>query len=245
MLHRSEERIAHLFAARARDVTPAQLRGGAHVLYLPALRDEGMTRHFGAILSEAERQRASRFANAADTTRFVQRRAFRRFCGATALGVGRPLASITFEETSIGRPHLADAPNLRFGFSSCRSGILGTWSSTHELGVDIEDRTQNLNPIDIAEMYFTEREARAVATSHGPLCIDTFLLFWCLKEAALKSIDQGLPYGLDAFVFDLSPALRVVRAPACHGGPASFTPYRLDGTGACAALVVHHRPQSA
>ena len=109
MLHRSEERIAHLFAARARDVTPAQLRGEAHVLYLPALRDEGMTRHFGAILSEAEKQRASRFANGADTTRFVQRRAFRRFCGATALGVGRPLASITFEETSTGRPHLADA----------------------------------------------------------------------------------------------------------------------------------------
>jgi len=245
MLHRSEERIAHFFAARARDVTPAQLRGGAHVLYLPALRDEGMTRNFGAVLSEVERQRASRFANAADTTRFVQRRAFRRFCGATALGVGRPLASIAFEETSTGRPHLADAPNLQFGFSSCRSGILGTWSSTHELGVDIEDRTQNLSPIDIAEMHFTEREARAVATSYGRLCIDTFLLFWCLKEAALKSIDQGLPYGLDAFVFDLSPALRVVRAPACHGGPTSFTPYRLDGTGACAALVVHHRPQSA
>ena len=240
----SEQRIANLFAVRARDVTPAPLRGIARVLYLPALDYEGMKRHFGNVLSEAERQRASRFARAEDATRFLQRRAFRRFCGALALGGGRALASISFDETRSGSPHLAEAPGHRFSFSSCRSGIVGAWSSTHGLGVDIEDRTQHLEPVAAAEFYFTRCEARFVATS-GRSCTDTFLQFWCLKEAALKSIHQGMPYGLNAFGFELAPVIRVVRAPPRHGGAARFGAYWLNGTSAWAALVIHERPAGA
>ena len=70
----------------------------------------------------------------------------------------------------------------------------------------------------------------------------TFYRLWSLKEAALKSIGEGLPFGLEAFEFELTPALRVVRAPEEHGGPGQFDAYLVEGTGACAALAVGKRP---
>ena len=61
---------------------------------------------------------------------------------------------------------------------------------------------------------------------------------WSLKEAALKSIGEGLPMGLDAFQFELAPNLRVVRVPRDHGGPERFRAHVIDGTDSCAALVI-------
>jgi 4'-phosphopantetheinyl transferase len=64
-----------------------------------------------------------------------------------------------------------------------------------------------------------------------------FFQFWCLKEAALKSIGEGLPFGLEAFAFELDPILRVVHAPPDHGGPERFEAHMIDGIDSCAALV--------
>ena len=65
-----------------------------------------------------------------------------------------------------------------------------------------------------------------------------FFQFWSLKEAALKSIGEGLPFGLDAFEFELDPNLRVVHAPPDHGGPEQFGAHVIEGTDGCAALVI-------
>jgi 4'-phosphopantetheinyl transferase len=53
----------------------------------------------------------------------------------------------------------------------------------------------------------------------------------------LKSIGEGLPFGLDAFEFELDPYLRVVHAPPDHGGPEQFDAHVIEGTDGCAALV--------
>jgi len=65
-----------------------------------------------------------------------------------------------------------------------------------------------------------------------------FFQFWSLKAAALKSIGEGLPFGLDAFEFELAPHLRVIHAPSEHGGPKQFNAYVVEGTAACATLVI-------
>ena len=59
-----------------------------------------------------------------------------------------------------------------------------------------------------------------------------------LKEAALKSIGEGLPLGLDTFEFELEPTPRVVRAPPDQGRPERFDAYWVEGTGGCAALAI-------
>jgi 4'-phosphopantetheinyl transferase len=230
-------RIKDLFAARSRDLTPASARHAAHVLYAPVSPDPEVSRNCASVLSERELQRADRIAAKGDKSRFEQRRAFRRFCGATATGSSRPLSEILFEETEKGRPHLSESPDLWFSFSSCRFGYLGAWSSTHGIGVDLEDETRDLEAADLARQFFSVAETEAVERAGDLQRLRTFYRFWSLKEAALKSVGEGLPFGLDAFEFELEPNLQVIQAPSDHGGPEQFDAYMIEGTETCAALV--------
>lgn len=226
-----------LFAAGVRDFTPASARGLACVLYAPIASDPEAARRCASILSESELQRAQGFLSEDARANFMQRRAFRRYCGAVALATDRPLSRIAFAETENGRPYLPDAPRLWFSFSACRRGFLGAWSATRAVGVDVEDETQSLEAVELAQRYFSPAEAEAVETA-GPARLQTFLRLWGLKEAALKSIGEGLPFGLDAFTFELEPKLRVIRAPRNYGGPQHFDPHLREDGDCCAAIVV-------
>ena len=232
------ERVTVLFAAGSRDVTPASARHVVSVLYAPVSSDPEVSRYCASVLSDTELQRTDRFVTDYDKAEFKQRRAFRRFCGASALGWSQPLSQIVFEETENGRPYLSDIPDIWFSFSSCRIGFLGAWSSTHGVGVDVEDQTRNLEAAELAHRYFSAAEANAVEGVDGLEHLRTFFQFWCLKEAALKSIGEGLPFGLDAFEFDLDPNLRVVHAPPDHGGPEQFDAHVIEGIDSCCAALV-------
>jgi 4'-phosphopantetheinyl transferase len=237
MTRESSNRIADFFATGSRDVTPVSVRHTAYVLYAPVSHNPEFSKQCAAVLSDAELHRADRFVNEYDKAQFKQRRAFRRFCGATARGWSQPLSQIVFEKTKNGRPYLSDLPDFWFSFSSCRFGILGAWSSTHGIGVDIEDQTRNLEGLELAHRFFSEAEANAIERKDGLERLRTFFELWCLKEAALKSIGEGLPFGLDTFTFELDPVLRVVHAPPDYGGPEKFDAYVIEGADGCAALV--------
>ncbi len=238
MIRDHGDRINDLFAASSRDLTPASARHAAHVLYAPVSRDPEVSRHCASVLSDTELQRADRFVTEYDKAQFKQRRAFRRFCGATVLGSSQPLSQIVFEETENGRPYLSDLPDIWFSFSSCRFGFLGAWSSTHGIGVDLEDQKKNLEAKELAQQLFSVAEAKAVDEAGDLTSLQTFFQFWSLKEAALKSIGEGLPFGLDAFQFELAPTLRVVHTPPEHSGPEQFNAHVLEGTDSCAALII-------
>jgi 4'-phosphopantetheinyl transferase len=149
----------------------------------------------------------------------------------------QPLPQIVFKETENGRPYLSDVPNFWFSFSSCGLGFLGAWSSTHGIGADLEDQTRNLEAVELAHRFFAEAEGNAVQRVDGLERLRIFYQFWCLKEAALKSIGKGLPFGLDAFEFELDPHLRIVQAPPDHGEPEQFEAHLIEGIDGCAALV--------
>jgi 4'-phosphopantetheinyl transferase len=238
MTRNDSDWVNDLFAAGARDWTPASTHHAAHVLYAPVSRDPETSRRCASVLSDTELQRADRFVTEDLKAHFKQRRAFRRYCGAIALGSARPLSQIIFQETENGRPYLSDLPDFWFSFSSSRFGFLGAWSSTHAIGVDLEDQTRNLDGAELAQRFFSAAEAKAVAAAVGQARLRTFFQLWSLKEAALKSIGEGLPFGLDAFEFELAPNLRVVGAPRDHGGPERFNAHMIEGTDSCAALVI-------
>ena len=207
------------------------------MLHAPVSSDSEATRRCAAVLSEAELQRADTFVTEEGKSHFQQRRAFRRYCG--ALASQQPLSDIVFEETDKGRPYLPGRPDLWFSFSSSRTGFLGAWSWTHAIGVDLEDQTRDLGAVELARGYFSHAEAEAVeGVADGLTRLKNFNQLWSLKEAALKSIGEGLPYGLDTFEFELVPRWRVVRAPPDHGGPARFTAQPIEETCGCAALVI-------
>ena len=231
-------RIYEHFTANSRELTPAPVRHAAHVLYAPGSYDPKVTKHCVSFQSDPELRRAGRFATQGHKALFIQRRAFRRFCGALALGSSQPLSQIDFEETENGRPYLGDLPASWFSFSSCRFGFVGAWSSTHGIGVDFEDQTKDLEATELARRFFSAAEAHAIERAGGLERQQTFFQFWTLKEAALKSIGEGLPFGLDAFEFELKPNLRVVHAPRDDDGPEQFNAHLIEGTDRCAALVI-------
>jgi phosphopantetheinyl transferase len=238
MTRDASDRIIDFFAASSCDLTPVSAHHATRVLCVPTSHDSEVTRCCASVLSQAELRRADRFVSHRDKTLFTQRRAFRRFCGALALKSSLPLSQIDFKETENGRPYLSDLGNFWFSFSSCRFGFVGAWSSTHGIGVDFEDQTRDLEAADIARRFFSGAEASAVEAACGPERLRTFFQIWCLKEAALKSIGEGLPFGLDRFEFELEPNPRVVRAPDGHGKPEQFNVHVIERTGSCAAIVI-------
>jgi 4'-phosphopantetheinyl transferase len=238
MTQSDSHRVKDFFDDLSRDIMPVQVRHAAHVLYAPVSKDPELTKWCASVLSETELKRAERFVSPTDRALFMQRRAFRRFCGARSLGSSQSLSRIVFEETENGRPHLPDRPDLWFSFSSCRFGFLGAWSSEHGIGVDIEDRTRNPEAIELARQFFSVAEVRAVEEPGDLATLQPFFKFWSLKEAALKSIGEGLPFGLNAFEFELDPSSRVVRAPPSYGGPEKFSAHVIDGLKSCTAIVI-------
>jgi phosphopantetheinyl transferase len=230
--------VSDYFAANSRDLTPASVRHVTRLLYMPVSTDQEVTKRCASILSDSELERADRFAIQGDRTLFKQRRAFRRFCGALALGSPRLLSQVVFDQTENGRPYLSGLPDFYFSFSSCRFGFLGAWSATHGIGVDLEDQTRAVEAVELARQFFSATEARAVDGPGGPASRRAFFRLWSLKEAALKSIGEGLPFGLDSFKFELEPDLRVVHAPDDPGGRAQFDPYQIEVAGGCVALVI-------
>ena len=222
-----------LFAERSLDLTPIKARHAVSIIYAPFSRDREVTKICTSLLTEVELKRVGRFTAEHDRENFTQRRAFRIFCGASALGFSRPFSNVIFRKTERGHPYLLDRPDIWFSFSSCRFGFLGAWSYTHAVGVDVEDVSIRCEVSALARGFFSVSEANTVERTGR----NTFFQFWCLKEAALKSIGEGLPFGLDKFEFKLTPNLQVIRAPDEHGGPEKFGAYMIEGTENCAALI--------
>ena len=238
MTRDSNKLIIEHFTSGSCDWTPASSGHDVHVLFTPVSRDPEVTRHCVSILSASERQRAKRFVTQREQTLFKQRRAFRRFCAALALGSSQRLAELAFSETENGRPYLAGRTDIRFSFSCCRFGFVAAWSSTHELGVDFEDQTRELEATELAGQFFSPAEAKAVSLHGGKASLRTFIELWSLKEAALKSIGEGIPFGLDAFQFELETDPHVVCAPIDYGGSEHFKAHMIKAVDHCAALVL-------
>ena len=226
------------FATRSRDLTPAGVRHVTQLFYVPVSHDPEVTKCCASVLSVSELQIADRFATQSDRALFKQRRAFRRYCGALALGSSLPLSQVAFKETEKGRPFLCDLPDSWFSFSSSRLGFIGAWSSTHAIGADLEAPAKDLETTELAQQYFSAAEARAVERAGDLERRQVFLQLWSLKEAALKSIGEGLPFGLDAFEFELDPDLSFVHVPPGHGGAEQFSAHVIEGTDSCAALII-------
>ena len=127
-----------------------------------------------------------------------------------------------------------------FSFSSCRHGYLAAWSSSSAIGVDIEDPEQPVSAVEMASYHFAPSELNALCTAAVHERRQLFLKLWSLKEAGLKSVGEGMSYGLDAFQFETTPTIRVSFAPAQYGGPDKFNAKLIEAAKCCAALVIRN-----
>lgn len=149
-------------------------------------------------LSAAERERADRFAFERDRSRYVCARASLRQVLGACLGV-HP-ARVTLVQGPHGKPALA-AAHRPLGFNLSHSGdrALVAVALGREVGVDLEQIRADIDLLGIARSYFTQGEARELASTPAPEQPAAFFRLWTAKESYLKARGEGLTTPLDGF----------------------------------------------
>ena len=185
-----------------------------------------------SLLSEAERERASRFAFGRDARRFIVGRARLRQLLAARLGVRPESVELVFGAR--GKPALANPAlnsHLRFNLSRCDDLAVFALSSGREVGIDVEAIRSLPDADAIAARFFSRREHaayRALEPCDRPL---GFFQCWTRKEAFVKALGEGLSHPLDSFDVSLAPGApaELLRVEPGSGvdrgwGLASFSP---------------------
>lgn len=230
--------VSAYFANTCQDWTSALAIQNANVLFCPYTPDTDVTHLCASVLSNDELERSVNFIAPQLSAAFIQRRAFRRYCATLVLENPNGLADQGFEETENGRPYLSRAPACCFSFSSCPQGFISAWSNTHSLGLDIEDLNQEIEILELAKQFFSSAEANSVEQEQdGETRKRVFFQLWCLKEAALKSIGEGLPFGMDKFQFALLPIPYLLFAPSAHIDIQNMKGYLLTKRELVVALI--------
>jgi len=169
------------------DQTPSQIQG------------------FLQSLAADERARADRFYFERDRERFIVARGLLR----AILGryLNRAPECLSFFYGSHGKPALAgesDDDAICFNVSHSDGVALYAVTRGHEVGIDIERIRLDLPVVEIAERFFSPREAATIRTLPTEEQYRTFFRYWTRKEAYIKAGGEGLSLPLDQF--DVSPA---------------------------------------
>ena len=193
------------FSSRPSSRFPKSLGGDVHVwrLFLD-LPVEGVQALRG-FLAEDEIERADRFHQETDRTRFIIGRGLLRCLLARYLNV-RP-NEIRFQYNPWGKPYLSleihpSAP--MFNFSHSQDLALCALSRDRMIGVDIEHVRNLVGYADIAERFFSIQEIEAIAAQPEPMRQRAFFSCWTQKEAFVKALGQGLSIHLNRFNLPMS-----------------------------------------
>ncbi|MGQ0445283.1 MAG: 4'-phosphopantetheinyl transferase family protein [Beijerinckiaceae bacterium] len=203
-----------------------------------------------ALLSDAERLRASRFAFDRDRRRFTIARAWLRRLLSARLGVRPETVELVYGAN--GKPALARRfadSDLRFNVSHSDDVAVYAFVPRREIGVDVEAIRVIRDADDIAARFFSRRENEAYMALNPRDKPLGFFNCWTRKEAFIKALGDGLCHPLDRFDVSLTPGepakiLRVESTPGDHCGwrMESFSP----APGFVAAVVtesVRHRAE--
>ena len=185
-------------------------------------------RSLAALLSDAERQRAERFALDRDCRRFIVARGRLRELLATRLAV-RP-ESVELAYGQRGKPALAPLfadSGWRFNVSHSGEVAVYAFARGREIGIDVEAVRTLRDSDSIAARFFSPQE-NAAYQALSPAEKDIgFFNCWTRKEAFIKALGDGLYHPLDRFDVSLAPGepARILRV---EGMPGDECGWRLE-----------------
>jgi 4'-phosphopantetheinyl transferase len=169
------------------------------------LRDSTLERLYGT-LADDEKLRAERFRFAEGRTHFTAARGVLRDILARYTGV--EAASLQFGYQASGKPFLLAGPGageLQFNLSHSKGmGLYGV-TLGRLVGVDVEFVRQGPEFSQIAERFFTPKEAEALRNCPAHLLPEAFFRCWTRKEAFIKASGEGLARGLGSFEVSIEP----------------------------------------
>ena len=148
------------------------------------------------LLDADEKNRASRFKFAASRNQYIASHAFLR----TVLGRYLQINSsdIRFRVSKQGKPELT-AGDLRFNLSHTEGAAVVAITRRRTVGVDVEKVRENLEPLELADRFFSRQEAEWLRAQPGSQRIPAFFACWTAKEAYIKACGGGLSIPLAGF----------------------------------------------
>lgn len=173
-------------------------------LRVPEQDDAACEKAIMALLTPEEREKHGRFHFARDRRRYLMTRGLIR----TLLSRYAPVEprDWIFENNAYGRPRIVNAlpqaRRLRFNLSHSASLVVAALTVEREVGVDVEHTARNA-PLDVAEHFFSAKEAQALKQLPASLQPSRFWDLWTLKESYIKARGMGLSIPLDRFSFGL------------------------------------------
>ncbi len=176
--------------------------------FVPQRDDALNTRQLG-LLTAPERERLQRFHFEKDRHRYLITRALVR----TVLSRYAPIAPAdwAFETGPQGRPQITNphplAQELCFNLSHSDGLVVLAVTSGREVGVDTES-TARQAPLEVADRYFSRREAQALRALPASAQAHRFWELWTFKESYIKARGMGLTLPLDQFSLELETSAR-------------------------------------
>ena len=160
----------------------------------------------GPLLTEDEKERASRFHFRRDRDAFVAAHAALRLVLATRTRM-RP-SEVRLSRGAHGKPSIATRPGLQFNLSHSGQFAMIATASDGDVGVDIEAIDPQVDAIGLSERFFSVPERDDLRTLRGTDRSRGFFNAWTRKEAYLKARGDGIAFGLDHFDVALVPGQR-------------------------------------
>jgi len=160
---------------------------------------------FWELLSEQEKAQANGFYFEQKRSWFIARRGFLRVKLSTYLG--QPAGSLRFRHMKYGKPFL-DEPklsHLEFNISHSYEMALFAFALDRQIGIDLERRRDDFDPLDLAERFFSPTELKALQSLPADRRVRGFFKCWTRKEAFIKACGNGLWMPHDQFDVSVSP----------------------------------------
>jgi 4'-phosphopantetheinyl transferase len=150
-----------------------------------------------SLLSEEERERASRYRVEPARNAFILTRSTLR----TLLGayLGESPRSIRLRLTKYGKPFLGAGSNLHFNVSHTEGLALLAFARERRVGIDVERIRSQPDALQLAHRFFSEREQQELESLPADRVAAAFLRCWTRKEAYIKARGEGLSLPLHQF----------------------------------------------
>jgi 4'-phosphopantetheinyl transferase len=181
-------------------------RDEVHVWQASLSQTSSQIESFLHSLAADEQARAERFYFDRDREHFVVARGVLR----ALLGgyLNRAPECLSFCYGSHGKPALAGEPDgdaIHFSVSHSDGIALYAVARGREVGIDIERIRFDLAVAEIADRFFSRREAAILRTLPTAAEYQAFFRCWTRKEAYVKARGEGLSLPLDQFDLSLAP----------------------------------------
>jgi 4'-phosphopantetheinyl transferase len=188
----------------------------------------------GPPLSEAEVERASRFAFERDRQRYL---AAHRALREVLARAGSPACGEAFALGPHGKPYLPAPAACSFSLSHSGGWALIGVADAGEIGVDLELWHPIHDLVALARANFSAPEVAELAGHAGDAATTAFLQGWTRKEACLKAVGSGLTIAPNLFTAGLVPDQRRLTLPSESGRVTLDLASLAPGAGMLAAVA--------